>query len=65
MAVHPGSIWLDQHWSQLPRDYWVAATQAGIVAEDKDLARVYSTLQRKNIALDEVTIAYIPDGVIQ
>lgn len=65
MAVHPGSIWLDSHWPQLPKDFWVAANYAGLVAEDRDLARVYAALQRLNIKLADVTIAFIPDGVIQ
>ena len=65
MAVHPGSIWLDINWSQLPSDFWVAADRGGIVAEDSDLANVYSALQRLKIKLDDVTIAYVPDGVIQ
>jgi hypothetical protein len=65
MAVHPGSIWLDNNWSLLPKDLWVAANHSGIVAEDKDIVIVYSVLQRKNVNLDDITIAYIPDGVIQ
>jgi hypothetical protein len=65
MSVHPGSIWLDNNWSQLPRDFWVAADNNGIVSEDKDLANVYSELRRRGINLPDVTIAYVPDGVIQ
>lgn len=65
MAVHPGSIWLDDNWDQLPKDFWVAANQDGIVAKDKDLENLYSTLQRQKIKLEDVTIAYIPEGIIQ
>jgi len=65
MSVHPGSIWLDINWQQLPKDFWVAADRNGVVAEDKDLANLYATLQRLNIKLGDVTIAYVPAGVIQ
>ena len=65
MAVHPGSIWLEQHWSHLPRDFWVAANYGGIVAEDRELSNVYAALKRQKIKLKDVTIAYIPDGIIQ
>lgn len=65
MAVHPGSIWLDDHWIQLPEDLWVAANYGGIVAEAKELESIYSALQERNIKLKDVTIAYIPEGVIQ
>lgn len=65
MAVHPGSIWLEQHWLQLPKNFWVAAADGGIVAEDRDLSNVYDALKRLKIKFKDVTIAYVPDGVIQ
>lgn len=64
MAVHPGSIWLDDHWDSLPKGYWVAAGPDGIVAQDLDLPNVYRNLNSKNVPLDDVTIAYIPPDII-
>lgn len=65
MAVHPGSIWLESHWAQLHQDVWLAANATGIVAEAQDVVDLYSKLQLLGVKLAEVTIAYVPSGVIQ
>lgn len=65
MAVHAGSLWLDANWSRLPPGLWVAADAQGIVAEDRSLGNVYSFLQRRHYKLIDVTIVFVPDGVIQ
>ena len=66
MSVHPGSIWLDNNWDTLPKGFWVAANNDGIVTQDRDLPNVYTDLNRRNTATDQVAIAFIPtDTVIQ
>ncbi len=65
MAVHPGSIWIDSNWNRCPPGFWIAADATHIVAEDRDLANVYSALRRLQIKLAEVTIAFVLDGVYQ
>lgn len=65
MATHPGSRWLDANWPRLPRGFWVAANSGGIVAENRDLNDVFASLARQNIDPANVTIAYVPEGVVQ
>jgi hypothetical protein len=65
MAVHPGSIWLDNNWTRLPPGYWVAADHSGVVAEDRVLDRVVASLARQKIDPDAVTITYVPEGIVQ
>ncbi|GAA0692258.1 hypothetical protein GCM10009022_13890 [Vreelandella titanicae] len=65
MAVHAGSLFIDANWSSLPRGLWVVANAQNIVAEDSDLNRLYSFLNSRGYNLVDVTIVYVPDGVVQ
>lgn len=65
MAVHAGSLWLEENWTHLPPGLWVAAHAEGIVAEDRELNNVYHVLSRRGYKLVDVTIVFVPDGVIQ
>jgi hypothetical protein len=65
MAVHPGSIWLDQNWGYLTPGIWVAANATGILAEHPDYDIMLSQLAARNISLSEVTIAIEPKGIVQ
>jgi hypothetical protein len=65
MAVHQGSIWLDQNWSRLPPDLWVAADATKVVAEARTIVDLYAALANLQVRLPDVTIAYVPAGVIQ
>jgi hypothetical protein len=65
MAVHAGSIWMDQNWGSLPAGFWVAASASGIVAEDRDYDLMLAAVSRQGIALSDVAIILVPVGVIQ
>ena len=65
MAVQAGSLWMEANWTRLPPGLWVAANAQGIIAEDRSLANVYTFLSRRNYKLPDVTIVFVPDGIIQ
>jgi hypothetical protein len=65
MSVHPGSLWLDRNWSRLPQGLWVAADASRVVVEARTVVDLYRSLQNVQVRVDDVTIAYIPAGVIQ
>lgn len=45
MAQHLGSIWLDNNWTTLPNNLWVAATGSGIVEENRSFERLINALR--------------------
>jgi hypothetical protein len=65
MAIHPGSIWMDQNWTSLSPGLWVATNASGVVAEDSDYDQMVATVRRLGISLSDVTIVLVPIGVIQ
>lgn len=67
MAIHPGSIWLEQNWSPqiLPEGDWVAASATGIIEHSPDLDYLYSIIRSMGIHFDDVAIAYVWFGGIQ
>jgi len=65
MAVHPGSIWLEQNWSMLTPGLWVAATAGGIVSEGTDYDVMLAAVVSQGINLAGVTIVYVPVGIVQ
>lgn len=65
MAVHAGSIWIDQNFTNVPQDLWVAVNATRLVAENRDLSLLMTFLAQRQIALNEVTIAYIQSGTVQ
>ena len=65
MSVHPGSIFIDQNWGNLPRGLWVAATANHIVAEGHDYDDVILIVRNRNILLSDVAIVFVPTGIIQ
>lgn len=65
MSVHPGSIWIDNNSSSVPQDLWIAADANGIVAQDPDYEALITILQRRGISFGDITIAYLPSGIVQ
>jgi hypothetical protein len=65
MSIHPGSLWLDQNWATLPRGRWVAANATGLLESSTDYVFLRNILQRMQVSLDDVTIAYVPAGIVQ
>lgn len=65
MAQHPGSIWLDNNWNELPNNSWVAATGDGIVENNQFFEGLISELRRKEINLDNVTIVFVTFDILQ
>ena len=65
MAVHAGSLWMEENWTRLPPGLWVATNAEGIIVEDRSLASVYNFLRRENYKLPDVTIVFVPVGIIQ
>ncbi|WP_323003212.1 hypothetical protein [Denitromonas sp.] len=65
MSVHPGSQWIDANLPALRPGLWIAATAQGIVSEATDLGLVYAYLQRRGIPLADVTLFFVPDGILQ
>lgn len=65
MAVHAGSLWMEENWKRLPPGLWVAANAEAIITEDRSLANVYDFLSRWNYKLPDVTIVFVPEGIIQ
>ena len=62
MSVQPGSIWIDSHWTDAPKDEWIAVTGNGIIAQNSGIEALYAELAAQPISLKEVTIAYLPGG---
>ena len=65
MSVHVGSIWIDQNFSNVPQDIWVAVGAAGIVGEGRDLPILMNFLASQQVRLSDVTIAFFPAGTFQ
>jgi hypothetical protein len=65
MAVNPGSIWIDRHWSDVPKDEWIAVTDNGIIAQNQGILALYAELASLVTSLESVTIAYLPGGIRQ
>ncbi len=65
MSVHPGSIWFDNNFANVPQDIWVAANGTRLVGENRDYDALLAFLQRQGIPLQEVTIAYFYSGPLQ
>jgi hypothetical protein len=56
-----GSVWLATHWSDLPRDHWVAAKPSGEIARDRSFDGLLNILRDKNIDPENVAIAFVPN----
>jgi hypothetical protein len=65
MSVNPGSIWTDRHWTDVPKDEWIAVTANGIIAQNHGILALYAELARLATPLETVTIAYLPGGIRQ
>lgn len=65
MSVHAGSIWIDQNFTRVPQDLWVAVGASGLVAENRDLSLLMNALARQQTPLDQVTITLLISGVLQ
>lgn len=62
---HPGSLWLEAHWSELPPDEWVAANGDGLVAHDADINVLMDKLAELKIDSANVAIAFNQTGTVQ
>lgn len=65
MSRHAGSIWIDNHFGNIPRDLWIAADATRMVAEDIRYDRLIAFLIAQNIPLRDLTIGFFPSGAIQ
>ncbi len=60
-AEHPGAVWLNFHYGELPTGEWVAATKAGLVAHDSTQEQLYAKLHALGLNLEEVAVAFIQE----
>lgn len=65
MSVHAGSIWIDQNFTNVPQDLWVAVGSTGIVAEGRDLTLLMNFLASRQVPLAQVTITFLISGTLQ
>jgi hypothetical protein len=65
MARHPGSVWLDRNWGNLPNNLWIAANANGVVAENRLFDRLIAELRRLAVDLNDVTIVFVTFDVLQ
>ncbi|WP_306393608.1 hypothetical protein [Telluria beijingensis] len=65
MSVHAGSIWIDNHLQNVPRDLWVAVDAQRLVGESQRYDDLVAYLVRQQIPLSSITIAYLPTGILQ
>ena len=65
MAVHPGSIWINQNFNNVPRGLWIAVDGRRLVAEDRSYSNLLNYLKNSNISLDAVTITLLPIDIFQ
>jgi hypothetical protein len=65
VAVHPASIWLDRNWQVLTPGSWHAAVATDLIARDPDLTVMMALVLQRGIPLNEIAIAYVPDGIVQ
>jgi hypothetical protein len=65
MSIHPGSIWIDQNWNRLPDGFWIAARGTGVVSEHTTYSGLIANIANRRVPLSDVTIIYIPHGVVQ
>ncbi len=56
---HPGSVWIDAHYAELPVGEWVAAGKDGLVAHNADLDELHAKVSASGLTPDMVAIAYI------
>jgi hypothetical protein len=54
----PGGAWLDQHWTELPNNQWIAANNSGIVAQNESFEVVVTTLLSMNMDVEQVSFAF-------
>lgn len=61
MPSHPSSRWVLNNWESLQQygDEWIAASEGGLLAHDKSVETVITTLRSKQQNLAAVTFAYI------
>jgi hypothetical protein len=63
-AKAPGARWIDEHMADLPNNNWVAASDAGVIAQDAEIGELMDILKRKKINPVDVTIIFVtPDPV--
>ena len=56
---HPGSVWIDEHYGELPVGEWVAAGKDGLVAHDPSPETLNTRVADAGLTPDKVAIAYI------
>jgi hypothetical protein len=57
--------WLDQNWTELPNNNWVAATDNGIVSQDESFDQLIVVLKSLDIPIDNVSFAFATFGLWQ
>jgi hypothetical protein len=62
---HPGSVWLEQNWHNLPNNHWVAASSGGLVASYPSLDDVLAEVQRQQLHPSDVAIAFVTFDTLQ
>ncbi len=60
MAIHPGSIWINNNYNQLPLGFWIATNASGIVAQDLNYNVLIAQITELGINLSDVTIFLVP-----
>ena len=61
----PGGSWLDQHWTELPNNTWVAATDNEIVAQNESFDQLIVLLADMRIPVADVSFAFATVGLWQ
>ena len=61
---HPGSIWIEEHPDELPRDKWVAADESGLRAIDDTINGLSVQIRDLNISQEDIAIAFITSDAI-
>lgn len=61
---HPGSVWIDNNREKLKNNFWVAANESGLVADDKTMDGLVEKLNNIKFSLRNVAVAYISSDPI-
>lgn len=61
---HPGSVWIDNNRGKLKNNFWVAANESGLIADDRTIDGLVEKLNNKNFNLRNVAVAYISSDPI-
>lgn len=56
---NPASVYIREHYAELPVNNWVAVSKDGLVAHDADIEALNAKIAEKGIPLSDLTIAFI------